>query len=174
MDTMNHLPAWALEPATPNDRVRVEQAQARGVLQIVWPDRDTLRAWAAQQGWPTSRTGFQAAFLTKMLGSDDAFALALQAGGIELVIPKARYILPPQELGEWDALYAARGATGRPSDWGALVAALRGLRRAIEAGVQVEIEGDTLTDWSSFYAWAHGRYHMLEDGYDSWIGDDNS
>ena len=28
-----------------------------------------------------------------------------------------------------------------------------------------------LTTWQSFYDWAHGRYHMLEDGYDSWIGD---
>jgi hypothetical protein len=30
----------------------------------------------------------------------------------------------------------------------------------------------TLHTWQDFYAWAHGRYHALEDGYDRWIGDD--
>ena len=25
-----------------------------------------------------------------------------------------------------------------------------------------------------FYAWAHGRYYALEEGYDHWIGDDRS
>lgn len=44
--------------------------------------------------------------------------------------------------------------------------------RVVEAGVVVEIDGTTLNSWGSFYTWAHGRYHMLEDGYDSWIGDD--
>jgi hypothetical protein len=174
MDTTNRLPAWAIQPATPHDRTRVEQARERGDLQIIWPDSRSLRAWAARQGWPTPRFGFQAAFLTKMLESDDAFALALQDRSVEMVIPVERYILPPQELSELDALYAARGATGRPTNWGVLVEALREIRRAIEAGVQVEIEGHTLYSWSSFYTWAHGRYHMLEDGYDSWIGDDKS
>jgi hypothetical protein len=31
-----------------------------------------------------------------------------------------------------------------------------------------------LSSFQSFYDWAHGRYHVLEDGYDSWIGDDDS
>lgn len=174
MDTMNRLPTWAIQPATPSDRTRVEQARERDVLQIIWPDSRALRAWAAQQGWPSSRFGFQAAFLAKMLESDDAFALALQNSGVEMVIPVAHYTLPPQDLSELDALYAARDAAGRPTGWGVLVEQLRGIRRAIEAGVEVEIEGGPLSSWSSFYTWAHGRYHMLEDGYDSWIGDDKS
>jgi hypothetical protein len=45
-----------------------------------------------------------------------------------------------------------------------LVEELREIRRAGE--------GKTLRSFQSFYDWAHGRYHALEDGYDSWIGDD--
>jgi hypothetical protein len=53
------------------------------------------------------------------------------------------------------------------------VEALRELRRAVEAGVALQVEGGPdLRTWQEFYAWAHGRYHMLEDGYDPWIGDD--
>lgn len=77
-------------------------------------------------------------------------------------------------LKELDALYEARSPTGRPTDWGLLVEELRAIRRTVEAGTAVKIEGtDTvLRTWQGFYSWAHGRYHMLEDGYDRWIGDD--
>ncbi len=62
---------------------------------------------------------------------------------------------------------------GYPTSWGSLVEALRAIRRAVEAGVVVHIEGEQpLLSWQHFYQWAHGRYHMLEDGYDTWIGDD--
>jgi hypothetical protein len=77
------------------------------------------------------------------------------------------------ELSELDALYAQRGDSGRPSDWGTLVEKLRAIRRMVESGTVVQIEdGPTLRSWNGFYTWAHGRYHMLEDGYDAWIGDD--
>jgi hypothetical protein len=57
--------------------------------------------------------------------------------------------------------------------WERLAAALHA-GRLVEAGVLVKVEGTptVLDSWQSFYAWAHGRYHMLEDGYDRWIGDD--
>jgi hypothetical protein len=57
-----------------------------------------------------------------------------------------------------------------------LVSELCEIRRAVDVGVKVEIAGtDTvLRSWQGFYNWAHGRYHALEDGYDSWIGDDPS
>jgi hypothetical protein len=54
------------------------------------------------------------------------------------------------------------------------VESLREVRRAVEAGVVVHVDGKQLTSFDSFYSWAHGRYHALEDGYDSWIGDDKS
>ena len=84
-------------------------------------------------------------------------------------------VLAAARLAEFDALYAARSPEGRPTDWGALVEALRSIRRAIESGGTVQVEGGPiLRTWEEFYAWAHGRYHMLEDGYDHWIGDDQS
>ena len=64
----------------------------------------------------------------------------------------------------------------RQTRWGTLVEELRQIRRLVESGVKVNIEGTqtVLSTWQSFYDWAHGRYHALEDGYDSWIGDDDS
>ncbi len=80
-----------------------------------------------------------------------------------------------EELKELDELYEARSPSGRPTSWGALVEELRAIRRTVEAGTVVQVEGaGALRTWQEFYTWAHGRYHMLEDGYDSWIGDDNS
>ncbi|MBP9146481.1 MAG: hypothetical protein KBF21_15285 [Thermoanaerobaculia bacterium] len=86
-----------------------------------------------------------------------------------------RSVILTEALRTLDAMYAERSASGRPTSWRALVAELRRIRRAIEAGAVVEIEGEgTLRTWQEFYSWAHGRYHMLEDGCDPWIGDDSS
>lgn len=80
-----------------------------------------------------------------------------------------------EELRTLDAMYAARSPSGHPTSWRSLVEELRLIRRAVEAGTAVQIEGaPTLTTWQEFYDWAHGRYHMLEDGCDPWIGDDRS
>ncbi len=64
----------------------------------------------------------------------------------------------------------------RHRQWDVLVEELRQIRRMVEAGVKVTIEGTptVLTTWQEFYTWAHGRYHALEDGADHWIGDDDS
>lgn len=90
------------------------------------------------------------------------------------------HIITVEMLKDLDALYEQtedRGILGqRHTLWGVLVEELRKIRRLVEAGVTVKIEGTqtVLTTWQGFYDWAHGRYHMLEDGYDHWIGDDNS
>lgn len=82
-------------------------------------------------------------------------------------------------LKDLDAMYMEREDMGilgrRPKRWGILVDELRKIRRLVEAGVMVKIEGTqtVLNTWKDFYDWAHGRYHMLEDGSDHWIGDDN-
>jgi len=59
--------------------------------------------------------------------------------------------------------------------WGSLVEELRAIRRMVEAGIIVKIEGTetTLTTWQEFYTWAHGRYYLLEDSFTKWIGDDS-
>jgi hypothetical protein len=88
------------------------------------------------------------------------------------------HIITIERLKELDALYEETEDMGvlgrRPTQWGTLVEKLRRIRRLVESGVKVKIEGTptVLHSWSSFYDWAHGRYHALEDGYDSWIGDD--
>jgi len=167
------LPAWALQPASPADHALAVDARRRDQLRVQWPDLKALRAWAKAHGWPAPRLGFEDAFLGQMLLSPENFALALSESGLALQLPRRDYTLPPEDLADLDALYAERGSDGRPSSWGSLVAELREIRRAVEAGVRVHVEGaPPLQSWQSFYDWAHGRYHMLEDGYDDWIGHD--
>lgn len=169
-----NLPAWALEAVANGDRARAEQAFRKGTLQTKWPERKAIRVWAEEQGWPTPWFGFEDHFIKIMLESDESFAQALEGSGIEMHVPVSHYRLSDEKLQEFDALYEERSEDGHPTDWGILVGVLRGVRRAIEADVVVEIEGKKLKRVGSFLTWAHQRYHMLEDGYDSWIGDDKS
>lgn len=85
--------------------------------------------------------------------------------------------LSAREVADLDALYAERDPSGRPSAaaWGALVESLREVRRAIEAGDAVQVAGGPkLVSVLDFHLWAYERYKLLEEGYDSWIGDDKS
>ncbi len=170
----HNLPQWALTKATPQDRDRAVQAYRNGFLQIRWSKDKTQQTWAKKQGWRTSRFTFQKSFTDKMLENDDNYALALNESGIEVTMPIPEYTFSAEQLQELDALYQSRGEHGRPDNWGTLVENLREVRRAVEAGVVVTIDGHKLKHFSSFYSWVHKRYHMLEDGYDSWVGDDNS
>jgi hypothetical protein len=62
-------------------------------------------------------------------------------------------------LKELDALYEETedmGSLGRrPTRWGTLVEELRKIRRLVEAGITVKIEGTqmVLNSWKSFYDW---------------------
>jgi len=85
------------------------------------------------------------------------------------------HVISAETLSELDAMYNERSPTGQPTSWRNLVEELREIRRTVEAGTVVQVEGfGALRTWQEFYNWAHGRYHMLEDGCDPWIGDDNS
>lgn len=90
------------------------------------------------------------------------------------------HVLTLEKLKKLDALYEATEDMGilgrRHTRFDALVEELREMRRLVEAGVNVRIEGTqtVLTTWANFYAWAHGRYYLLEEGADHWIGDDTS
>jgi hypothetical protein len=166
-------PAWALRPANPDDQRVARAAHERGALQIAWPDRKALRSWARRAGWPTPRLGFEAAFVARLLADEASFALGLTGSGIQLHLPRQRCTISAETIAELDALYAARSPDGRPTRWDTLVDELRAMRRAVEAGVVLDIAGGPpLGTWGSFYDWAHARYHMLEDGADRWIGDD--
>ena len=175
------LPAWALQKVSPDvhDFFKVRQMHLDGRTQIQMPDLKGLKGWAKSHGWPIPWFGFEKAILAKLFESKETFSLALNDSGIILLIPIEEHTLTLEQLKELDALYDERedlGALGRrPTGWGTLVDSLREIRRLVEAGVKVKIEGTqtVLTTWQSFYDWAHGRYHMLEDGYDSWIGDDH-
>jgi hypothetical protein len=169
------IPRWALRAATAEDLGVVREAHRLGRAQVRWPDLKLLRVWAARQGWPAPRFGFEAAFLAKMLESDNSYRLGTGESGLEVLVPKADFTISRERLGELDALYEERSAACRATGWGVLVEDLREIRRAVEAGVAVKIEGGpALHSWQEFYEWAHGRYHMLEEGADHWIGDDKS
>lgn len=161
------LPEWALTTAGPNDRLAAQSAHGRGVLQTRWKNDRSPREWAKQHGWPTPWFGFDEAFVAKLLESDESFELGLAESGIEISIPKKHHSISQEDLEEMDAAY-------RDHSWRWLVESLREIRRAVEAGVVVQVAGDTLRSFESFYKWAHGRYHALEDdGGTGWIGDDS-
>lgn len=83
--------------------------------------------------------------------------------------------LSAQELADLDRWYTERNASGRATLWGLLVEKLREIRRAIEAGQVVQLaDGTKLESVLAFHEWAYKRYRLLEEGYDSWIGDDVS
>ena len=167
-----NIPKWALRKAGPEDRSDVRAAITKGLESIVWPDTAYLRSWTNQRGWPAPFVGFRGKFIRRMLSNNESYYQALNGTGIEIYIPVKRYEITEKYLRELDGLYESRGSEGRPDCWGALVEALREIRRACEAGVEVKVEDTTLNS-GNFYTWAHGRYHMLEDGYDKWIGDDS-
>ena len=161
------LPAWALMRAGPADRLAIRDAHARGVITLKWKAERAPRGWAKQQGWPAPWFGFDDAFVSKMLESDEHLELALAGSGVEVYIPKPSHAIADAELAELDALYQDHA-------WRALVDELREIRRAVEAGVVVSVGGTTLRSWEGFYSWAHGRYHALEDDVrTAWIGDDS-
>lgn len=174
METKRDIPTWAMRTAKAEDFDAVQEAHSRGTMQIKWPERKALRHWTKLQRWPAPWFGFETAFLAKMLESPTNFTHAINESGIEIQIPQAEYALTPARRVELDALYTQRSPSGRPERWGILVEELRELRRAVEAGVVVQVEdGPRIQTWQGFYDWAHGRYHMLEDGSDRWIGDDS-
>ncbi|MGE0886529.1 MAG: hypothetical protein AB7P14_23575 [Blastocatellales bacterium] len=174
------IPAWAMRAVLPEDHNSALDLYRQDKMKIKWPDLNILKGWADRRGWPTPWIGFESAFIAKMLENRENFERAIRESGIEIQIPRQDWTLTVKKLRELDAMYEATeemGALGRrPTDWGFLVDELREIRRAVEAGVTIRIEETqtVLNSWQSFYTWAHGRYHMLEDGYDSWIGDDNS
>lgn len=164
------IPAWAMKRANAEDYGVVQDSRSRGTMQVNWPDRKALRRWAKLQAWPTPWFGFEQAFLAKMFDSQVTFTQAIDESGIEIQFPRREYILSAERLEGLDSQYESRGAS-----WGFLVEELREIRRAVEAGVKVQVEdGPRLQSWEGFYRWAHGRYPLLEEGYDHWIGDDHS
>ena len=180
---MSHdIPAWAKQRVIPEDHsfVEVRRLHGQGRTQVQLPDLKALKVWAKSHGWPTPWFGFKKALLDKLFESNETYTLALNESGITIHIPITEHTLTMARIKELDAWYEERDDTGafgaRPTGWGSLVNELRKIRHLVEGGITVRVEETqtVLNTWESFYRWAHGRYHMLEDGYDSWIGDDLS
>ena len=165
------LPGWAKKKVEPGQRSAAEMRELydQGRAQIQLPDLKELKRWAKSRSWPTPWFGFQNAFLTKLFESDETLSSALESSGIKIHVPIPKHTVTQERVADFDELYEGRR-------FELLVDHLREKRRLVEAGIEVDIEGtDTvLKSWQDFYSWAHGRYPLLEEGADSWIGDDNS
>jgi hypothetical protein len=166
----NLLPAWALRPAGPDDYAEAVAARDRDALYSNYGRLKNPRAWARAQGWPTGLLGWsygEQNFINSLLESQAHYALALAKSGIELSIPAERYTIPQEELDKADKDY-------ENGDFRWVVDYLREVRRAVEMGVVVAVDGRELTTFDTFYSWAHGRYYALEDDtHSAWIGDDS-
>lgn len=162
------LPSWALEVLGEGERVRAHDQRAAGELRVRWSDGHRARSWSKRNGWRSSWLRPDQVFLDAVLADDEAFTTAVRSDAVDFLVPRSDYSLTPAAIEQMDVDYADR------SSWGSLVETLRTIRRAIESGVIVHADGRKLDGWSDFYEWAHGRYHLLEDGHDAWIGDDRS
>jgi hypothetical protein len=168
------IPPWALRAATAEDHALAKEAHRHNRMHIMWPNDNVLQNWAKQHGWPRPFLGFEEAFIAHMLETKEQFERAIKESGIQIHLPKQEYEITGEQIRKFDTLYEERSSSGRPTNWAILVEELREIRRAVEAGVVITIEdAQTIQSWQGFYSWAHGRYHMLEDGYDKWIGDDS-
>jgi hypothetical protein len=160
------LPSWALEELGPGDRRRADQARLDGQLRVDWESRRALRRWAKAHDWPAPLFGLEAVLLDRFLAREEDFDTAAGSDEIRFRAPVLEHSVSSAELSGMDAEYVDSAS------WGSLVAGLRSIRRAVESGVVVDVEGRKLDSWNDFYTWAHERYRSLEDGHDAWIGDD--
>ncbi len=151
----------------PGERRAAVAAHERGTLGILWRDQVSARSLAAKLGWPGPWFDPEGRFLWRMLASDEAFDQATSSGDVEVFVPRERYVLPAADLEALDASH------DNPTSWHSLVESLREIRRAVEAGVVVEVAGAPLTSFQTFYDWADRRYYRLEDDTRTgWIGSD--
>lgn len=162
---MKDLPTWAVMNATPSDRVAAKKAYEDGIAKIVFRDSASLRQWMKGKGWKRSWFSLRESFIKQLFDNDENYRLVLREHILEILIPKKNAVISEQELKHLDESYDTRS-------WSYVVEALREIRRAVEAGVVIEVDGKTLKSWNEWYTWAHGRYHLLEEGSDKWIGDD--
>ena len=79
---------------------------------------------------------------------------------------------PPKNRPSWTPYTKNAPSDGRPTAWGPFVAGLQEPCWLTTAGITIEVDGRQLNSAGNSYTWSHERYHMLEDGYDDWIGSD--
>jgi hypothetical protein len=159
-------PDWSYRSVKANEREAALQAHKADKMRTNWLEAEDLKGWARQQGWPTPWLTFESKFYETMFASDENFALAVTQSKLKISIPKNEHTITAAALEKYDAQYED------PQMWRWLVEDLREVRRAVEAGVVIYVEDKKLNSFDSFYTWAHGRYHALEDGADEWIGMD--
>lgn len=156
------LPTWALEKAEPQDRDRARNAYQKKTGRFTITNRATLKDWMKAQAWKQSRFALEGSFYKQCFQDDDYFRTALEEQVVEMWIPKQSHQVSKTDLASMDKDYNDR-------EWAAAVAQLKDIRRAIDAGVTIEVDGQTFKSSGSFYNWAHKRYHSLEEASDDWI-----
>ena len=159
------LPTWAVTKATPSDREVAKKAFEDGTAKIVFRDSASLSQWMKDKSWKRPWIFLRESFIKQLFTNDENFRLVLREKIVEILIPKKEAMINEAELKLLDESYDERS-------WSYVIEALREIRRAIEAGVVIKVDGKILKSWNEWYSWAHSRYHLLEEGSDKWIGDD--
>lgn len=158
------LPNWALEKAGPHDRVRAKEAYEKETGRFTVPNRVSLKDWMKAQGWKRSWISLEGSFYKQCFQDDSLFQLALKEEMVDIWIPKEVCQISVADLASMDKDYDAQ-------DWSTAAAKLRDIRRAIDAGVIIEIDGQSFKSSGSFYTWTHQRYHALEEISNEWMMD---
>ena len=158
------LPNWALEKAGPHDRVRAKEAYEKETGRFTVPNRVSLKDWMKARGWKRSWISPEGSFYKQCFRDDSLFQLALKEEMVDIWIPKQTHQVSKADLAGIDQDYQTQ-------DWSAAVAKLRDIRRALDAGVTIEIDGQPFKSSGSFYTWAHKRYHALAEISNDWMMD---
>ncbi|MCB0689644.1 MAG: hypothetical protein KDC53_24055 [Saprospiraceae bacterium] len=153
--TKSKSPDWEL----------VKKAHQAGTVKIELLNDASLRSWMKGNGWKSSWIFLEESFKKQLLSEEWKYRQALEGGIVEIMIPKDKVNISGETLKDLDESYEERS-------WSSLVESLRDMRRAVEAGVILEVEGKPIKTWNAWYSWAHSRYPGLEEGSDLWIGDD--
>ncbi len=159
------IPSWALTKAGTEDRKAVKKAFEKKNAHFVFKDRKKLKPWMKSKKWRTSWLFPEQSFYRALFENDENFQTALSENVVEIFLPKSTYEIPDKEIQEIDQHY-------EQEEWDWAVESLREIRRAIDAGVVIQIGDQEFTSAGSFYTWAHKRYHILEEASDKWILDD--
>lgn len=159
------LPNWALEKAGPHDRVRAKEARQKDTGRFTLPNRVSLKEWMKARGWKRSWISPEGSFYKQCFQDDTLFQLVLKEKMVDIWIPKQSHRISEADLAAINRDYEAQ-------DWSATAAQLRDIRRALGAGVIIEIDGQSFKSSGSFYTWVHQRYHALEGISNEWMTDE--
>lgn len=153
---------WFLKKAGVDDYEKARKVLSDLDGKIEFRDRKNLYTWMKKSGWKPNWFFVEQSFRKRIVEEEKRFRQAIAEKKATIMIPVDSYRCDNKYLEDLDQDY-------ENGDYDGMVSSLSDLRRAIDAGVLVLIDGNSFDDSSKFYNWVHKRWHLLEECADKWI-----